>query len=177
MVGHIHTIRDPTNVIRAMPAILKHFPDARLDIAGRLQFNRPVDEVKWLGLESSVRFLGEVSPQQVAELVSRSHVFVILHQCRYAGLSFTAIEAMQFETPVIINAPDNLYSPNVLKDGESIILVDGENVEEIAEKIMRLLEDQGFRERIGRNGKEFVASYLSWDICAEKTEKLYEELL
>jgi hypothetical protein len=28
----------------------------------------------------------------------------ILHQCRHAGLSFTAIEAMQFETPVVINA-------------------------------------------------------------------------
>jgi len=177
MVGHVHAIRDPTNVIRAMPAILERFPDARFDIAGRIQFNRPVDEVKRLGLESSVQFLGEVPQEQVAELVSRAHVFVILHQCRYAGLSFTAIEAMQFETPVVINAPDDLYGPGVVKDGENIVLVDENNVEEIAKQIVRLLGNEELRERIGRNGKHFVASYLSWDICAEKTEKLYEELL
>lgn len=176
-VGHIHKIRDPTNVIRAMPAILERFPDARLDIAGRIQFNRPLEEVRRLGLESSVHFLGEVSQEQVSELVSKAHVFVVLHQCRYAGLSFTAVEAMQFGTPVVINAPNDLYGHDVIRNGENIVLVNGDDVKEIEREIICLLGDQELRERIGRSGKQFVASYLNWDICAEKTEKLYEEIL
>jgi glycosyltransferase involved in cell wall biosynthesis len=176
-VGHVHAIRDPTNIIRAMPEILKHFPDARFDIAGRVQFERPVQEVERLGLQDAVHFLGEVPAEQVSELVSRAHVFIILHQCKYAGLSFTAIEAMQFETPVIINAPDDLYGPDVIRDGENIVLVDGDDVAEIASKIIRLLGDALLRQRIGCNGKQFVAEFLNWDICAEKTEKLYEEVL
>lgn len=176
-VGHVHTIRDPTNIIRAMPAILQRFPDARFDIAGRVQFERPVEEVRRLGLHDAVHFLGQVPAEHVSELVSRAHIFIILHQCNYAGLSFTAIEAMQFETPVIINAPDDLYGPGVIRDGENIVLVDGDNVNEIASKIICLLEDAERRRAIGRRGKQFVAEYLNWDICAEKTEHLYEELI
>lgn len=177
MVGHVHAVRDPTNLILAMPAILKRFPNAKLDIAGRVHFNRPVDRVRALGLESSVRFLGEVPLEQVPELVSRAHVFVILHQCRYAGLSFTAIEAMQFGTPVVINAPDDLYGPGAIKDGESLVLVDANKVSEIASKVIGLLADKELREKIGLNGQRFVASTFSWEICAQKTERLYEEIL
>ncbi len=176
-VGHVHAIRDPTNIIRAMSHILERFPDARFDIAGRVQFERPVEEVKRLGLESAVHFLGEVPAEQVSELVSRAHVFIILHQCKYAGLSFTAIEAMQFATPVIINAPDDLYGDGAIRDGENIMLVDGDDVAQIARKIICLLEDAALRRHIGHNGKQFVANYLNWDICAERTERLYEELI
>lgn len=177
MVGHVHAIRNPKNLIRAMPAVLEKFPDAKCTIAGRVQFNAPVKEIKRLGLESSVLLLGEVPVDRVAELVSSAHVFVILHTCRYAGLSFTAIEAMQYETPVVINAADDLYGPGTIRDGENIVLVNPDDVDEIAGKIVGLLKDAELRERIGRKGKEFVTSNLDWDLCAEKTEKLYGELL
>lgn len=176
-VGHVHPNRDPTNLIRAMPATLERCPEAKLYIAGRIQFERPILETRRLGLESAVSFLGEVQPERVVELVSTAHIFAILHQCRYAGLSFTAIEAMQFETPVVINAPSDLYGPGRIRDGENLVLVNADDVAEISRKIVRLLENRSLRERIGRNGKEFVASYLNWDSTAEKTERLYESLL
>jgi len=175
-VGHVHEIRDPSNLIRAMPEILERFPDTRLDIAGRVQFTKPVEEVKRLGLESSVHLLGEVPAEQVSELVSSAHVFAILHQCKYAGLSFTAIEAMQFGTPVVINAPDDLYGPGVIKDGENILLVNGDDSSEIAHKIIGLFEDQELLQHIGRNGQKLVADHLDWDVNAEKTERLFQDL-
>jgi glycosyltransferase involved in cell wall biosynthesis len=174
-VGHVHPSRDPTNLVRAMPAILERCPDAKLCIAGRIQFERPVLEARRLGLESAVSFLGEVSQEGVVELVSKAHVFAILHQCPYAGLSFTAIEAMQFETPVVINAPSDLYGPGTVIDGETLVLVNASDFQEIARKILRLLQDRPLRERIGRNGKEFVDSYLDWNRTAQKTEKLYQD--
>lgn len=176
-VGHVHEIRDPTNLVRAMPAVLESFPNAKLDIAGRVQLRRPINEVERLGLGESVRFLGEVPVERVAAMVSRAHVFAILHQARYAGLSFTAIEAMHFGTPVVINAPADTYGPGVLRDGEHVVLVDGQDVPQIANRIIELLADQQLRERIGRGGQQFVAAHLNWDMCAEKTEALYQELL
>jgi poly(glycerol-phosphate) alpha-glucosyltransferase len=157
--------------------VLARFPDARLDIAGRVQFDRPLSEVKRLGLEEAVRFLGQVEPEQVSSLVSQAHVFIVLHQCQYAGLSFTAIEAMQFGTPVVINAPADLYGPGVVRDGENIVLVRGDDPREIADALIRLLGDRVLRERIGQGGRELVGSYLRWDLCAEKTEQLYREVI
>ena len=176
-VGHVHQGRNPTKLISAMPQILEQFPDAKLDIAGRVQFDQPVREVKRLGLENSVRFLGQVSTERVVELVSKAHVFAVLHQWRYAGLSFTAIEAMAFGTPVVINAPRGLYGPGALVDGRDIILVDCDDVTGIAERITRLLSDESMRSCIGQNGRKFVQKYLTWERCAEKMEALYRELL
>jgi glycosyltransferase involved in cell wall biosynthesis len=57
------------------------------------------------------------------------------------------------------------------------VLVNGSDVGEIAAKIMTLLGDETLRLRIGKNGRELVSSYLTWDRCAAKTEALYRELL
>jgi glycosyltransferase involved in cell wall biosynthesis len=176
MAGHVHSFRDPTNVIRAMPIVLKRFPNTKLIIVGRVQFDRPVKEAKKLNLDKSVCFMGEVPPEKIAELVSTAHIFAVLHQMKYAGFSFTAMEAMHFGKPVVINVPNDLYGPGIIKDGENIVLVDRDDVEQIAKKIINLLDDAALRARIGRNAKKFVDKYLSWDFCAEKTEKLYKEL-
>jgi glycosyltransferase involved in cell wall biosynthesis len=175
-VGHVHAIRDPTNLIRAMPAVLRLHPTARLDIAGRVQFQRPVRAMQQLGLEGAVRFLGEVRQDELADLMARAHLFAILHQCRYAGLSFTAIEAMHFGIPVLINAPADLYGPGVVRDGENILLVNGGDVEGIAQRMIDVLGDPARQSHIGRAGKRLVSSVLDWDVCAARTEELYGEL-
>ena len=142
MVGHIYNYRDPTNIILAMPAILRHFPNAKFNIAGKIRFRRPINEVKRLGLESSVKFLGEVSTDQVSKLVSSAHVFAILHQLEYTSISLTSFEAMNFGTPVVTNAPENLYGNSMIKDGENIVLINRDNVDEIAEKIISIIKSK-----------------------------------
>ena len=176
-VGHIHGLRDPTNIIRAMPNILEHFPDTKLNNAGKIQFNCPLKEVKRLGLESSVIILGEVSPERVSALVSSTHIFAILHQMVYTSISLTSFEAMNFGIPVVTNAPSNLYGADIIKDGENIILVNRDNIEEIAEKIIFLLGNKDERDRIGQNGKNIIKSFLTWENRAKRTEKLYESIL
>jgi glycosyltransferase involved in cell wall biosynthesis len=176
-VGHVHAIRDPSNLLRALALVRRQFPDARLDIAGRIQYEAPLKLSQQLGLEQAVRFLDEVRQEMVAELIARAHVFAILHQCRYAGLSFTAIEAMHLGVPVLINAPADTYGPDGLEDGRNIVLVRGNDVSEIAGRLGELLGDAALRARIGQGGQDFVARRLSWDRTAAQTEALYEEVL
>jgi glycosyltransferase involved in cell wall biosynthesis len=176
-VGHVHAIRDPSNLIRAMARVREKLPGARLDVAGRVQFQAPVRLARRLGLGDAVRFLGEVRHGDVAELMARAHVFAILHQCRYAGLSFTAIEAMHLGVPVVINAPADTYGAGGLEDGGNISLVDGGDVAQIAHRLLELLGDAGLRARVGGAGRRFVASRLDWDVTAAQTERLYEEVL
>jgi glycosyltransferase involved in cell wall biosynthesis len=176
-VGHVHAIRDPSNLIRAMRHVVDRLPGARLEVAGRVQFPAPVRLARRLGLGHAVRFLGEVPHDRVAELIGRAHAFAILHQCRYAGLSFTAIEAMHVGVPVVINAPADTYGPGGLRDGGNILLVDGNDVGQIADRLLLLLQDAGLRERVGRAGRRFVAERLDWDVTAAQTERLYEEVL
>jgi glycosyltransferase involved in cell wall biosynthesis len=176
-VGHVHAIRDPSNLIRALVRVREQVPDARLDIAGRIQTQAPVRLVRRLGLDQAVHFLGEVRHGSLPELISQARVFAILHQCRYAGLSFTAIEAMHLGVPVVINAPADTYGPDGLADGRNIMLVDGGDVGQITERLLRLLRDPALRQMVGQGGQDFVARRLNWDVTAEQTERLYQEVV
>jgi len=177
MVGHVHQIRNPTNLILAMVKVREKYPDAKFIIAGRIQYEEPVNAVKRMGLEDCVKFLGLVKPSKVVELVSAATVFAIIHQMKYTSISLTSFEAMQFETPVITNAPESIYGPGVIKNGENIILIDRDSVDQIASAMIRLLDDPNLRARIGHGGKQFVQSCLSWDRSAALTEEVYKEII
>ena len=176
LVGHIHALRDPTNLVRAMPMILERFPDARLVLAGRLQLQRPVKEAERLKVSASVDFMGEVPHRDVSRLLRSSHVFAGWASGPYTGLGTAAIETMLCGTPIVIDAPENLFGDGVLKNWDNIVLVDRDNIDSIGKSIIRLLEDDALRRHIGAKGREFVLKFLQWDRIVEQVEKVYMQL-
>lgn len=62
--------------------------------------------------------------------------------------------------------------PEIIKDGKNGFLVEPKNPEQIAEKVLLLLEDDVLRERISKNNREEIKKY-SWESVAEKLEKVY----
>jgi glycosyltransferase involved in cell wall biosynthesis len=177
MVGHIHALRDPSNLIRAMPKILKKFPSTKLLFAGRVQLERPVSEAKGLGLSGNVDFLGEVSHADIARLLRSSQLYVAWASGPYTGLGTACIEAMLCELPVVIDLPENLFGDGRLKNWDNIVLVHRENIDEIANNIIKLLEEDDLRRHIGINGRIFVQEQLSWEKIAREIEKVYLELM
>jgi glycosyltransferase involved in cell wall biosynthesis len=176
MVGHIHALRDPTNLVRAMPIILKRFPHTRLIFAGRVQYQRPVLESNKLGISESVDFLGEINHDEISELLRTSHVFAGWASGPYTGLGTAAIEAMICGTPLVIDLPENLFGEGILKNWENIVLVNRNDVKEIAESILMLLENKDLRKSIGIKGSRFVQQQLSWDKIVDEIGQVYTQI-
>jgi len=53
-------------------------------------------------------------------------------------------------------------------DGETGFLVDPENVEEIADFIIRVLGNKDLARRLGENGRRFVEQVMTWENSARK---------
>jgi len=68
-------------------------------------------------------------------------------------------------------------SSEVVKDGETGILVEVGNVEQLGNAIIRLLEDENYAERIRTRAYEFVKKHYSWDRIAEEYLKTYNDVL
>ncbi|MGH9439362.1 MAG: glycosyltransferase family 4 protein [Terriglobia bacterium] len=178
MVGHIHPFRNPTQLVRAMPLVLKAFPAARLVLAGRVDLKEPVNVARNLGMtEAQVSFLGPTSHEQTVCLMKGSHVFASWSSARYKGLGTAPMEAMLCQTPVINDLPEDLFGEGKLKNGENIVLVDSRDPRSIAEAIIRLLSDDNLRQRIGAAGRRFVLENLGWEGIAEQMEQLYVRVL
>ncbi len=178
MVGHVHPFRNPVNLIRAIPLILREIPQARLLIVGRMDLQEPVRVARDLGLiEKHVFLMGEAGHDQVIKFMKQSHVFATWGTCPYLGLGTAAMEAMLCELPVVQDVPENLFGVGKLNNGENIVLVDSRNPQSIADAIVRLLKDENLRNKIGTGGRRFVLDHLSWENIAKQMEALYENIL
>ena len=177
-VGHIHPFRDPTLLVRAMPLILKRVPNARLVLAGRVGLSNPVKEAKRLGLSGDqVVFLGETPHEETVRLLKSSHAFASWATGPFLGLGTAPMEAMLCQTPVVNDFPENLFGEGKLKNGENIILVNSKDPASIAENIIRLLDDEPFRQKVGAGGRKFVMENLNWERIAEAMEQFYKQIL
>ena len=46
---------------------------------------------------------------------------------------------------------------------------------ELAESILKLLQDSSLREKMGHKGREFVSQNFSWDVCSQRMLQVYRE--
>lgn len=79
---------------------------------------------------------------------------VILQKSLKEGFGLTVSEALWKETPVV--ASDIGGIPTQVVDGKDGYLVDPNDYEEVAEKVMKILSSETLQEKMGRKGKEIV---------------------
>jgi len=165
-------------VLEALPIVARRIADVQYVVAGT-----GPDEARLRRLVGSspvrdrVRMLGRVSDEDLVPLMQSADVFI--HPNRelpngdVEGFGIVFLEANSCGVPVI--GGNSGGTPDAIRDGETGFLVDPNNVEEIAERTIRLLEDRSLRERMGRAGREWARQF-SWDDAARKVWELTERV-
>lgn len=178
MVGHMHSFRNPVQLIRAMPHVLKKVPNARLVLAGRIDIQEPLQAARQLGFaEDQVEFLGATAHDRTLQLMKTSQVFAHWLTGPYLALGTASMEAMLCGTPVVTDLQEDLFGRGKLRNGENILLVNSKDPKAVASSLVRLLEDEDLRHRIGREGRRFVQEHLDWNRIAEQMEDFYRQFL
>jgi glycosyltransferase involved in cell wall biosynthesis len=90
----------------------------------------------------------------------------------YEGFGFPPLEAMASGTPVISSNKTSL--PEVI--GDAGIMIDPNNINELASKMYEVLINKKLREDMIKKGLK-RAELFSWKECAKKTLKVYNEVL
>jgi glycosyltransferase involved in cell wall biosynthesis len=118
--------------------------------------------------EAVVRFLGFVPFDTLRCFYEAAAAFVFVS--RYEGFGLPPLEAMSCGTPVVASNVSSL--PEVV--GEAAVLVNPENVFEIARGIREILLDDELRARLIRCGRERVRRF-SWERTAGEVLEIYRE--
>ena len=168
-VGRLHPIKGLQYLIEAMKIIYKKYPKSRLLIVGdREDRNNLENLVKKLNLNKYVTFIGMVPNEAVPEYMVAADVFVLPSLSE--GFPTVIVEAMASGIPIVATKVGGV--PEIIKDGENGFLVEPMNSEEIAEKVLLLLNNDELRKRISEKNKEEVKKY-NWESIAEKLEEIY----
>jgi glycosyltransferase involved in cell wall biosynthesis len=121
-------------------------------------------------VREDVRFLGFVPEPVLRVFYARAQAF--LFPSLYEGFGLPPLEAMAHGTPVLTSNASSL--PEVFRD--AALLVNPDNVFDIARGIRQILTDKALREQLIRCGFTRARS-LSWQHAAEHVRETYERLL
>jgi glycosyltransferase involved in cell wall biosynthesis len=137
--------------------------DASLALMGVKLMQLP--EVPW------VRFAGLLSERERLQALEAATIVVV--PSPFESLSLLALEAMAVGTPVLCNARADVLVEHCHKSNAGLYYQDREEFIECAKL---LLADERLRERMGRNGKEYVKRNYRWDVILQKYDRLLTSL-
>jgi glycosyltransferase involved in cell wall biosynthesis len=145
--------------------------DVELVVVGKRRHGGETDAtLARLGLEGAVRFVSGISDDELVELLSSAEVAAV--PSLYEGFSLPAIEAMACGTPLVATTGGAL--PEVVgRDGDTGLLVEPGNPEQLASALRDLLDDEGLRQRIGAAGRRRVLERYTWASAARQTVDVY----
>jgi len=174
--GNIRRHKNVPRLVEAFAVVREQFAshpvykDLRLVIIGDTisQFPQVRQSVIKSRVEHVVRFLGFVPFETLRCFYEMAAAFVF--PSRYEGFGLPPLEAMACGTPVVTSNISSL--PEVVD--EAAVLVNPENVFDIARGIRDVLLDESLRADLIRRGREQAARF-SWERTAREVLAIYLE--
>jgi len=160
-----------TYLLKAMPEVIKVFPNIILVIAGEGPLSNSLKcETKELGIERSVHFIG---PRlDMPSIIKLFDLYVL--PSLWEGLPMVLLEAMAAGCPII--ATDVGGTSKAITNGYNGSLITPKDFGVLSKEIIKLLLSQDLRYKYITNGLERFKKDFSAEIMMRKYEKLYLRL-
>jgi glycosyltransferase involved in cell wall biosynthesis len=170
-LGHVVPLRDRINLTRALPLLVKEFPNVKILVVGMVKDNRFLELASQLGVLDHIVLVGPVPHNEIKDYLAAADVEI--HDLDGRGLGITSVEAMDAGVPIVAWAIDNNYPQFSLRSyGDSGFIDDG-SPETIASAISQLVEDSEFRSSVVRSQRALVDDIYS----VESVTRQYLELI
>lgn len=160
-------------LIKAVAKIKESRPNIKLLVIGDgPEMSNLKLKIKNLKLENEVLFLGQIPQKDLPIYFRVADVFV--RASRSEGLGNSFLEAMAAGIPVIGTPVGGIV--DFLMNGHTGLLANPEDPENLAEKINYILGHQDIRGTVVKNALLLVEKHYSWDIVAQKMERIFSVL-
>lgn len=173
--GNVRHYKGLDVLIRALAEVKKAIPEATLRVAGQwfVPFPEYEDLIARLGLSSSVEFVkGFIPDEEVPNLFAPAGVVALPY--RDIDQSAVLLLAMALGKPIAATRVGGMAE--ILREGQTALLVPPEDPAALAEALIRLLRDPAWAAQLGRNAREDVHTRFSWERIAEQTESFYKSI-
>jgi glycosyltransferase involved in cell wall biosynthesis len=157
-VGYDFARKGGLVLLEALRLVRRRLPKARLLVAGA-----PVPE----SAPAGVAFLGPVSPEELPALLAQSTVFALPTLQEPFGLAF--LDAMACGLPCVGTRIEAV--PEIVRDGETGLLVPPGDPVALADALERLLSDPTRARAMGARGRARVFASGLWSHVAARLER------
>ena len=174
-------------VLKAIGIVRRTYPDTKVQIAGPdITYGKdPLARLKRGGygkyinglidkysLQDSIVFTGNLDAGQMADQFKKAHVFVCPSTIENSPNSLG--EAQLVGTPVIASYVGGV--PDMVRDGETVLLYRPEEFEMLAHNIVRLFENDDLALRLSKNGRTESAARHDKHVNANRMLDIYKKI-
>lgn len=131
------------------------------------------EEIKCLSITEHVEFQGRISQSALMQELAAATVFVLPSYQENAPMVIA--EAMAVGVPVIASRLCGI--PDMVQDGRTGYLIEPDDIEDIANKIVSLLSDDRLRAKMGDAAKEVAYETYHAAAIAEATLDIYGDII
>lgn len=128
------------------------------------------DLVKQMGLEERVIFTGFRS--DIPQLLP--HMDVVVIPSIQEGLSIFCLEALAAKRPIVASNTGGI--PEIIRDGETGLLVTPSDPAALAQGIVKILQDRELAGKLASRGHRLVVGEFTQREMLRKTEQIYEKV-
>lgn len=165
-VGRLESRKGFDILVKAIPIVLKEQNDVHFDICGNGELTNTSALKEF---SQNITFHGYKPREELEKLYQHTDIFVA--PSRYESFGIIYLEAMKYGKPVI--ACNSGGTPEVVKDGETGILIKPGDFLSLAKAISKLINDKELRETMGKSGKHRTISLFSIDQLVHTTLDYY----
>ena len=173
-LGRLHKIKGIDILVKAFANVTQSINDVKLVVVG------PNDGslyelqtlIQNLGVGNKILFTGPLYGSEKIEAYVDSEVYIL--SSRYEAFGMTVLEAYVCGKPVIASNVGGLK--DLVINGETGLLFDPENIEQLTYNIQLLLTDADRAEKMGLKGKIFVEGNFTIEKAVDALEDLYREI-
>lgn len=168
--GRIEPYKGLPILLDAWAELAPRYPDWKLVIAGGGDVSGLGERLNAPRIELINRF---VSDEEVGGLMRRAAIVALPYLS--ATQSGVIPTAFPFEKAIAATAVGGI--PDLIRDGETGLLVEPNNTGAFRDALERLMTDAELRARLGKAGAEFARKELNWGAIARAHLAFYEEIL
>ncbi len=172
-IGRLHPIKGYDYLLETFKIVNDKNPLLKLEIVGDGKIKPDLlKKAKRLNLLKNVTFLGSLPPSNVISILNDWDLFIL--PSLWEGFGIVILEAMAMQLAVIATKIGGIKE--IVKDGETGILVNPKNPKKMANAILLLLNDETKRLTMGKAGQKRILENFSLYEKTKQLEKIYDSL-
>jgi colanic acid/amylovoran biosynthesis glycosyltransferase len=168
-VGRLVAQKGQAVLLEAVELLTERGRDVELVLAGDGPMRATLEQLaERMGTAARISFLGAVGQEEIPALYEDASIFCLPSFAE--GLPTVLMEALAMELPVISTRING--APELVRDGETGLLVTPGRADEMAAAIARLIDDPSLAAQLARRGKDVVIREFDVEICASELRTL-----
>ncbi len=144
------------------------------DPTNRQYLDRVEQRIRQSRLESHVIWTEYLPNAEVSATLWAADAAVLPYRDGASMRRGTLMAALAHGLPIVTTTPR--LPIRLFRDGENLLMVPPASPQEIARAVVRLMEDPGLRERLGK-GALALSEHFTWPAIADDTLQFFQELL